>query len=142
MPLDPKMLQYAGTHEWVHIDDATGGGKLATVGISAFALEALTDLVHIELPETGRTVKAGQPFGEVESVKAVSDIYSPVDGEVAQVNTALTTPDPKTGIVNLDVLSHDPYGGGWLVKIRVTRAGKSDLMDYDTYKKQCEESAG
>jgi|SRR5580704_14038954 glycine cleavage system H protein len=141
MSLDPTKLQYTSTHEWVHFEDAAGGSKLATVGISAFALEALTDLVHVELPETGRAVKAGQPFGEVESVKAVSDLYSPVDGEVVQVNSALTTPDPKTGIVNLDVLSHDPYDAGWLLKIRVTGGGKSDLMDYAAYKKQCEESA-
>ncbi len=140
MSLDPKTLQYTSTHEWVHFEDA-GGGKLATVGISAFALEALTDLVHVELPETGRAVKAGQPFGEVESVKAVSDLYSPVDGEVVQVNSALTKPDPKTGIVNLDVLSQDTYGAGWLLKVKVTGAGKSDLMDYEAYKKQCEESA-
>ena len=85
-----------------------------------FALEALTDLVHIELPEKGRKVTAGQPFGEVESVKAVSDIYSPLDGEVVEANSALTTPDPKTGIANLDVLSQDPYNAGWLVKIRVS----------------------
>jgi glycine cleavage system H protein len=139
MALDPEKLKYASTHEWVNLDDS-GGGKLATVGISAFALEALTDLVHVELPEKGRKVSAGQPFGEVESVKAVSDIYSPVDGEVVEANSALTTPDPKTGIVNLDVLSQDPYNAGWLVKIRVTGGGQSELMDYATYKKQTEEA--
>lgn len=138
MSLDPKTLQYTSTHEWVHFEDAPGG-KMATVGISAFALEALTDLVHIELPEPGRAVKAGQPFGEVESVKAVSDLYSPVDGQVAEANPALAKPDPKTGIVDLDVLSQDPYGAGWLVKIRVT-GGKSELLDYAAYEKQCEEA--
>ena len=112
------------------------------MGISAFALEALTNLVHIELPEAGRAVKAGQPFGKVESVKAVSDIYSPVDGEVAEANSALAKPDPKTGIVNLDILSQDPYGVGWLVKIRVTSSGKSELMDYAAYQKQCAEAGG
>jgi len=141
MTLDPKSLQYTSTHEWVHFEDAPGGTKLATVGISAFAIEALTDLVHIELPESGRKVAAGQPFGEVESVKAVSDLYSPVNGEVVEVNRTLTTPDPKTGIVNLDILSQDPYTAGWLVKVRVTGGGQSELMDYETYQKQCEEAA-
>ena len=92
-------------------------------------------------PNRAAQVKAGQPFGEVESVKAVSDLYSPVDGEVAEVNSALTKPDPKTGIVNFDILSQDPYGAGWLVKIRVTGSGKPELMDYATYKIQCEEAA-
>jgi len=141
MTLDPKTLKYTSTHEWVHLENVPGGSKLATVGISAFAIEALTDLVHIELPEPGRAVKAGQPFGEVESVKAVSDLYSPVDGEVVEANSALTTPDPKSGIVNFDILSQDPYNAGWLVKIRVT-GGQSELLDYETYKKQCEEAAG
>jgi glycine cleavage system H protein len=140
MTLDPTTLKYTSTHEWVHLENTSGGTKLATVGISAFAIEALTDLVHIELPEPGSTVKAGQPFGEVESVKAVSDIYSPVDGEVVEVNPVLITPDPKTGIVNLDILSHDPYQAGWIMKVRVT-GGQSELMDYATYKKQCEEAA-
>ena len=77
------------------------GGKTATVGLTAFALEMLTDLVHVELPEVGRAVKAGQPFGEIESVKAVSDLYSPVDGEVVAVNAALAD--------NLEHLADDPY---------------------------------
>jgi len=140
MTLDPKTLKYTSTHEWVHLEDAPGGAKLATVGLSAFAIEALTDLVHVDLPPPGRAVEAGKPFGEVESVKAVSDLYSPVDGQVVEVNSALTAPDPKTGFVNLDVLSHDPYTAGWMVKIRVT-GGQSELLDYETYKKQCDEAA-
>ena len=79
--------------------------------LSAFAIQALTDLVHIDLPPVGRQVEAGQPLGEVESVKAVSDLYSPVDGEIVEVNTAMTQ--------NLERLAEDPYGDGWLVKIRV-----------------------
>ena len=86
MSFDPKSLQYASTHEWIHLEDGPGGVKTATVGVSDFAIHALTDLVHIELPEPGRAVQAGKPFGEVESVKAVSDLYSPVDGEVIEVN--------------------------------------------------------
>jgi glycine cleavage system H protein len=101
------------------------------VGVSDFAIHALTDLVHIELPEPGRRVQAGEPFGEVESVKAVSDLYSPVDGEVIEVNQAVAQ--------NLDAMTQDPYGAGWLVKIRV-KAGQSELLDYATYKKQCEEA--
>ena len=139
MAFDPKSLKYTSTHEWVHLEDGPGGTKTATVGISAFAIQALTDLVHIDLPEPGRAVEAGMPFGEVESVKAVSDLYSPVDGEVVEVNKALITPNPKTKGVNLDVLSRDTYGDGWLIKVRVT-GGQSELLDYATYKKQCDEA--
>jgi len=131
MSFDPKSLQYTSTHEWMHLEDGPGGAKTATVGISDFAIHALTDLVHIELPELGRRVQAGKPFGEVESVKAVSDLYSPVDGEVVEVNKAVAQ--------NLDSLTQDPYGAGWLVKIRV-QAGQSELLDYATYKKQCDET--
>ena len=123
------------------MEDRPGGVKMATVGVSDFAIHALTDLVHIELPEPGRAVQAGKPFGEVESVKAVSDLYSPVDGEVVEVNTVLTTPDPKTKMLNLDCLTTDPYGAGWLVKIRV-KGSQSELLDYATYKKQCDEAEG
>ncbi len=133
MSLDPKSLQYTSTHEWIHLEDGPGGVKTATVGVSDFAIHALTDLVHIELPERGRAVQAGKPFGEVESVKAVSDLYSPADGEVIEVNQALAQ--------NLDSLTNDPYGAGWLVKIRVT-GGQSELLDYATYKRQCDEAEG
>ena len=96
-----QKLLYSKTHEWVRVENDPAGGKTATVGLTAFALEMLTDLVHIELPKVGRKVKAGQPFGEIESVKAVSDLYSPVDGEVVAVNTALAD--------NLEHLADDPY---------------------------------
>jgi glycine cleavage system H protein len=100
----PEDLKYAKTHEWVSISDV-GGQKVATVGISAFAVEALTDLVFIELPKVGAQAEAEQPFCEVESVKAVSDVYAPVTGEVIEVNTTLPTnskssapiPTPKAG---------------------------------------------
>jgi len=132
MSLDPTLLQYTSTHEWIHMEVGPGGVKTATVGVSDFAIHALTDLVHIELPEPGRAVQAGKPFGEVESVKAVSDLYSPVDGEVIEVNKAVAQ--------NLDLLTTDPYGAGWLVKIRVKGGGQSELLDYATYKKQCDEA--
>ncbi len=131
--MKPEQLRYAKTHEWVQVDQAPSGEKIATVGISAFAVEALTDLVFLDLPPVGRRVKAGRPFGEVESVKAVSDLYSPVSGEVVEVNT------PIAG--NLELLGKDPYGAGWLVKIRLSdESGLTELMDYAAYQKQCEES--
>jgi glycine cleavage system H protein len=131
MSFDPKSLKYTATHEWVYVEDGPGGAKTATVGLSDFAIHALTDLVHIELPEVGRSVHADKPFGEVESVKAVSDLNSPVHGEVVETNQALAQ--------NLEILTTDPYGAGWVVKIRVT-GGFSDLLDYASYKKQCDES--
>ena len=121
------------THEWIHLEDGPGGVKTATVGVSDFAIQALTDLVHIELPEPGRSVQAGKPFGEVESVKAVSDLYSPVDGEVVEV-------EQGRGRRTSNRLTDDPYGAGWLVKIRVDDGGQSELLDYATYKKQCDEA--
>ena len=89
--MKPEDLLFAETHEWAYVTEEDGG-KVATVGISAFALEQLTDLVYMELPEVGTTVAAGDEFGEVESVKAVSPLYSPVDGQVIAVNTRLARP--------------------------------------------------
>ena len=129
--MKPEDLHYAKTHEWVSIVDV-GGAKVATVGISAFAVEALTDLVFIELPKVGAQVEAEQPFCEVESVKAVSDVYAPVTGEVIEVNTAL--PD------SLEILSTDPYVKGWIAKIRITdESNLGNLMDFAAYEKQCAE---
>jgi len=129
----PDDLLYAKTHEWVRVEDGPGG-KLATVGLSAFALESLTDLVFLDLPEVGRRAEAGQPFGEVESVKAVSDLYSPVDGEIVEVNSEIAD--------KLETLSDDPYGAGWLVKIKLSNeSALSNLLDAAAYKKQCEEEA-
>jgi glycine cleavage system H protein len=129
--VQPQDLLYAKTHEWAHVSD-TGGKKTATVGISHFAVEALTDLVYLELPQVGRQVKAGDSFGEIESVKAVSDIYSPVTGEVVEVNGALAN--------NLGLFQDDPYGEAWIAKIRVTdEAALKNLLDYQAYAKQCAE---
>jgi glycine cleavage system H protein len=129
----PEQLLYTKTHEWVRVEKGPSG-KIATVGISAFAIEALTDLVFIELPPVGQEVQAGKPFGEVESVKAVSDLYSPVDGEIVEVNRAV----PE----NLEILAEDPYGAGWLIKVKLGgEAAPSGLMDYKAYQKQCEEAA-
>jgi len=131
--VNPENLLFAKTHEWVHVEDSDGA-KVATIGLSAFAIEALTDLVFVDLPEVGRAVTAGEPLGEIESVKAVSDLYSPVSGEVIEANTPLAD--------DLEKLSEDVYGAGWLVKIKIgDEAGLADLMDYATYQKQCEEEA-
>jgi glycine cleavage system H protein len=123
---------YSKTHEWVCVEADRSGAKTATVGLTAFALEALTDLVHVELPKVGQPVKAGEPLGEIESVKAVSDIYSPVDGTIAAVNSAI--------VDNLEHLADDPYQAGWFVKIKIAdEAGLAELLDEAAYRKQCEE---
>ena len=118
--LDPKSLRYCGSHEWVSLD-----GDLATIGISKFAVDQLTDLIVIDLPPVGKTLVAGKSFGEIESVKAVSDIYAPVAGVVVEVNAAVAA--------DVQVLAQDPYNAGWLVKIRVSSPDLSGLMDYDAY---------
>lgn len=126
---NPDNLLYAETHEWVRVADE-GGRKVATIGITAFAIEQLTDLVHMVLPKAGDTVKQGQEFGEVESVKAVSSLYSPVDGEIIAVNSDLPN--------KLETLGGDPYGTGWLIKVALSsEEGLSKLMDKAAYEKQC-----
>jgi len=127
----PENLLFAKTHEWVAVANE-GDQKIATIGLSAFAVEALTDLVFIELPKVGRQVKAEESFCEVESVKAVSDVYAPVTGEVIAVNESL--PD------HLETLSSDPFGDGWIARIKITEdAALANLMDHAAYQKQCEE---
>ena len=129
--MNPAELLYAESHEWVHVAEEDGQ-KMATIGISDFAIEQLNDLVYMDLPEVGKQVEAGSKFGEVESVKAVSPLYSPVDGEVIAVNDSL--PD------NLETLNEDPYGAGWVIKVKVTDDGNlAKLMDQATYQKQCAE---
>ena len=131
--MNPEELLYAKTHEWTALADEDGV-KIATVGLSAFAVEALTDLVYIDLPSVGQQVEAEQPFCEVESVKAVSDVYAPVAGEVVAVNQTL--PDA------LETLSNDPYGAGWIAKIKISdESSLANLMDYAAYQKLCSEEA-
>ena len=130
---NPESLLYSKTHEWVHVQQDNDGLKVATVGISAFAVEALTDLVYIELPDAGRTLAAGEMFGEVESVKAVSDLYAPVLGEVIEVNSDLAD--------QLEILSEDPYEKGWMIKVAMTDDTElAALMEHDAYAKQCAEA--
>jgi glycine cleavage system H protein len=127
----PEELLYAKTHEWVSVASESGQ-KVATVGLSKFAVEALTDLVFIELPQVGRQLKAEESFCEVESVKAVSDVYAPVAGEVIAVNSKLAD--------DLETLSNDPFGDGWIAKIKISdEANLAKLMDYAAYQKQCAE---
>jgi len=115
-------LKFAKSHEWIR-PEACG---LATVGISKYAVEALTDLVFMQLPPVGKKVKAGESLGEIESVKAVSDIYAPVSGEIVEVNAALPN--------QLDTLNADPYGGGWLVRIKPDDPAKlAGLLDQAAY---------
>ncbi|MDR3617790.1 MAG: glycine cleavage system protein GcvH [Paludisphaera borealis] len=125
--MDPAQLRYAPTHEWVDIQ-----GDTATVGISKFAVDQLTDLLTIELPSVGTHVVAGKSFGEVESVKSVNDVYAPISGEVVAVNEPLAS--------NVQLLSEDPYAKGWLVKIKVADPAEADkLLDYAAYEKKIAE---
>jgi len=125
----PANLRYATTHEWAKLD-----GDTCTVGITAFAVEQLTDVVYVELKPAGTKLSAGGRFGEIESVKAVSDLYAPVDGEVTAVNDAIVK-DPAS-------IGADPYGKGWMVKIKVPRGATLDgLLTPQQYEKQIAEQA-
>lgn len=129
--MNPESLQFAKTHEWVSVAQQ-GNDKIATVGLSAFAVEALTDLVYMDLPQVGRHVAVGEPFGEIESVKAVSDLYSPVEGEIVEVNADLPN--------QLHLLNDDPYGAAWIVKIKLAgEPSLQGLMDFASYSRQCAE---
>lgn len=115
-------MKFAKTHEWIRPE----AGGLATVGISAYAVEALTDLVFMQLPAVGRKVKAGESIGEIESVKAVSDMYAPVSGEIVEVNAALPN--------QLETLGKDPYGAGWIVRIKPDDPAElANLLDRPAY---------
>jgi len=116
--------RYAPTHEWVEIRNG-----VAVVGITAFAVEQLTDVIYIDLPKVGTHVTAGQSVAEIESVKAVSDIYAPVEGEIIAVNSALSS-DATT-------VSRDPYGDGWLFQIKPTKANPDGhLLEEAAYQAQ------
>lgn len=122
----PGDLRYAETHEWVRLE-----GDTATVGLSAFAVEQLTDLIVIDLTKAGKSVNQGGRLGEVESVKSVNDIYAPIAGEVIEVNADV--------VADLSLLASDPYGKGWLVKIKPSNASEIEtLMSADAYSKAVE----
>ena len=103
----PENLRYTKTHEWARLDEAD---KTVTVGLTDFAVEQLGDVVYLELPSVGQKVQKESAMGVIESVKAASDIYAPVSGEVVEVNSAVTE--------NFDLLKQDAYGNAWLVKIK------------------------
>ena len=127
--MKPEELLFAETHEWVHVSQEEGN-QIATVGISAFAVEQLTDLVYLELTDPGTALSSGDEFGEVESVKAVSSLYSPVTGEIVEVNTGLAD--------QLETLNDDPYAGGWMIKVKINDdQALTGLMDHASYLKQC-----
>ena len=118
----PDDLKYHREHDWARID-----GDEAVLGITWFAQDALGELVHYEAPDEGSTVSKDQPYGEVESVKAVSDVIAPLSGEVLEVNKKVVD-EPET-------VNSDPYGDGWLIRIRVSDASEvGNLLDSEAYK--------
>jgi len=122
--MDLTALRYAPSHEWAKRD-----GDTVTVGITHYAVEQLTDVTHLQLPKVGAAVTAGKPFGEIESVKAVFDLYAPVTGTVAEVNTGLAA-DPSP-------INADCYGAGWMLKIALAPGATLDhLMAKDRYDAQ------
>lgn len=122
----PEDLQYTRSHEWVRRE-----GDVATVGITEHAQDELGDVVFVDLPEQGATFAAGESFGSVESVKAVSDLYTPVGGEVVEINSALEDSPEK--------VNEDPYGDGWIIKVRVAEEG--ELLSAADYQKVVEEES-
>ena len=118
----PEDLKYHPEHDWARIE-----GDEATLGITWFAQDALGELVHFEAPETGASISKDQPYGEVESVKAVSDVIAPLSGEVLDVN--------QKAVDEPEVVNEDPHGEGWLVRIRMSEASEVDeLMDVEAYR--------
>jgi len=121
--LIPEDLKYTKEHEWAKIE-----GDIATIGITDFAQSELSDIVYVELPALGEMLEQMQPFGSIEAVKTVADLYAPLSGEVIEVNEELET---NPGIVN-----EDPYGLGWMIKIRITNPEEiQNLLSAEEYKK-------
>jgi len=124
----PEELKYTKSHEWVKIE-----GDVATVGITEFAVNALADLVYVDLPEIADLTEKGHPYAEVESVKAVAEVYAPLSGEVAEINEEV--------VDNLEFLSEDPYGKGWLAKLSISYPDElAGLLDAAEYRKVVEEA--
>ncbi len=119
-------IRYAESHEWVSLD-----GEIATVGITDYAQHALGDIVYVDMPEVGDEVTAGEEFGAVESVKAASDLYSPVSGEVVEINDAL---EDEPGLINQDAFAN------WIMKVKVSDPSEIEgLLDAEAYAKICED---
>ena len=122
----PKDLLYTMEHEWIRVD-----GKNAVIGITEFAQDQLGDIVFVELPEVGAQLEKESPFGVVESVKTVSDLYAPASGKVTKVNKELET--------NPEMVNSEPFGGGWIVEIELSNESDlKSLLDPDAYIEQCE----
>ena len=123
----PPELKYTKSHEWVKIE-----GKVATTGITEFAVKALSDLVYVDLPEIADLTEKGHPYAEVESVKAVADVMAPISGEVEEINEAV--------VDNLEFLSDDPYGKGWLAKLTISYPDELEkLISAEEYEKHLEQ---
>ncbi len=123
----PKGLRYSREHEWVMVE----GDDTGVIGISDFAQNELGDVVYVEAPELGEKISKDDPFGAVESVKAVSDLYAPVSGAVVEVNDAL----PETP----ELINEDPYGEGWIIKVSLSDVDElDDLMNAEEYEEYCE----
>lgn len=119
----PEDLLYNKTHQWARIED-----NVATIGISDYAQDQMNDLVYVDLPEVGRTLSQGEPFGSVESVKAVSDVNAPMSGKVVAINEAVADEPEK--------INADPYGEGWLVKVEISDPGETaNLLGSDAYQR-------
>lgn len=124
----PEELRYTKEHEWAKAEDA-----VVRIGITDFAQDALGDVVYVDVPEVGTEVRAGEPFGEVESTKSVSDVYAPVTGTVVERNDALSDQP--------ELVNNDPYGEGWMIAIQVGDSGDLEgLMDASSYRAFTEES--
>ena len=118
----PDELRYHPEHDWVRIE----GGQ-ATFGVTWFAQDSLGEIVFVDPPDAGTEIKANQPYAEIESVKAVSDVFAPLSGEIVEVNEALSDKPEK--------INEDPYGDGWLVKVKLSDPGEADsLMDVSAYR--------
>lgn len=128
--MKPQDLVYSETHEWIKVD-----GDVATVGITDYAIEHLSDLVFIELPQTGDDVTRGEPFGTIESVKAVSDLSAPLTGSVVEVNESLAD--------ELDTLSEDPFDTGWLIKVKLKDQHElEELLEAKAYEEHIAKEEG
>ena len=124
--MTPEDSRYAKSHEYVHVE-----GEIGTVGITDYAQKELGDVVFVELPQVGTQLEAGDELGSIESVKAVSELFAPVSGEVVEINETLAD---KPELVNTD-----PYGDGWMIRIRVSDATElDDLMNAEEYEEYCE----
>jgi len=118
----PDELKYHAEHDWARIE-----GDQATFGVTWFAQDSLGEIVFFDLPDVGKEIRANQPYAEIESVKAVSDVFAPLSGEIVEVNDALSESPEK--------INHDPYGDGWLVKVKLSDPSEADsLMDVSAYR--------